>query len=185
METRFVRKIVTTINLEGFATKVDKSTYALFICKCGREFINRYKARDRVKSCRQKGCTAKYSSHIIYNTWRNITSRCGNKKHPEYYLYGGRGIIMCDRWKEKGKGFMNFAEDMGEKPSNIHSIDRIDVNENYEPGNCRWATKKEQSNNRRDNVKIDYNGESLTIAEWAAKLNIKYSTLRDRIRKHN
>ena len=80
----------------------------------------------------------------IWNCWKNMLQRCYNPKNPCYKNYGGRGIIVCDRWKE----FVNFLADMGERPAGM-SLDRINNDGNYEPGNCRWATRKQQSQNRR------------------------------------
>jgi hypothetical protein len=81
-----------------------------------------------------------------YTCWSHIKSRCYNEKDQDYHYYGGRGIIVCDRWKND---FVSFYEDMGDRPSPKHSIDRIDTNGNYEPGNCRWATAYTQVKNRR------------------------------------
>lgn len=82
--------------------------------------------------------------HPAYGTWLNMRQRCNNPHNPKYRLYGGRGIVICERWMQS---FENFIEDMGPKPSPEHSIDRIDGDGNYELSNCRWATKKEQATN--------------------------------------
>jgi hypothetical protein len=83
--------------------------------------------------------------HSLYSTWLNMRQRCGNPDAPNYHNYGGRGITICERWDD----FANFATDMGEKPGPEYSVDRIDNDGNYEPGNCHWATPSEQSLNTR------------------------------------
>jgi len=92
------------------------------------------------------GYANKNNKSVEYLTWASMLDRCRNKNNKSYKNYGGRGIEVCDRWTNS---FENFLEDMGKRPSNKHSIDRINVNDNYEPNNCRWATTYEQSINRR------------------------------------
>lgn len=84
--------------------------------------------------------------HSLYTTWKSMKTRCFNEKHEAFGNYGGRGITVCDRWV---KSFDYFLKDMGEKPSDNHTLDRIDVNGNYEPKNCKWSTWVEQNNNKR------------------------------------
>jgi hypothetical protein len=110
--------------------------------------------------------------------WRAIKSRCTNKNSSEYFNYGGRGITMCDRWTNS---FQHFYNDMGPRPSNKHSIDRIDNNGNYEPDNCRWATQTEQINNRRVTLFINYLGKKTPLKFVSNKTGIPYAILYTRI----
>lgn len=115
-----------------------------------------------------------------HRTWMAMMIRCFWVKpnHPNYRLYRGKGITVCERWLE----FTNFLSDMGKKPTPAHTIDRINSDGNYEPGNCRWATRKEQSRNwSHRNRRFSYAGESLTISEWAERLGITTQSLRGRI----
>lgn len=105
--------------------------------------------------------------------WRGIKDRCYNPNRPEYPLYGGRGITMCDEWKND---FTAFYRDMGVRPSPDHSVERKDTNGDYEPSNCRWATRIEQQNNMRGNVKVEYNGEVLTLGQLWRKTDVCRST---------
>ncbi len=112
----------------------------------------------------------------IHGTWKDIIGRCTNKNNSEYENYGGRGITVCERWKK----FENFYEDMGEKPEGLQ-IDRINNNGNYEPGNCRWSTPKENSNNKRNCRFVVFNGETKTIKQWSEYFNIPYERTRLRL----
>ena len=120
------------------------------------------------------------SGSVEYGALRGIIGRCYNPKINAYKDYGGRGIKVCDRWLDKKNGFSNFLTDMGKRPEGT-SIDRINNDGDYCPENCRWATKEEQSNNTRRSKKIEYKGETLSITQWARRLNIRMGTLRRRI----
>lgn len=106
-----------------------------------------------------------------------MLQRCRNPNVKTYPYYGGRGIKVCAQWNK----FENFYADMGDRPDGM-AIDRIDTNGNYEPSNCRWATRREQSNNLRSNVRYTFNGESLTIPAWSRKQGMSVGALDYRLR---
>lgn len=122
--------------------------------------------------------THRMSGSSEYTAWSELKKRCLNKKCKNYSGYGGRGITVCDRWKNS---FESFYKDMGPKPSPKHSIDRIDNNKGYFPENCRWATLAEQAKNTRRNIYIFYKNERKTLDEWAKIVGIKCETLRSRL----
>lgn len=115
-----------------------------------------------------------------YRVWLKMRERCISPSAVGYENYGGRGIKICDRWIGKD-GFSNFLTDMGNRPSPKYSLDRIDNNGNYEPENCRWATRIEQNRNSRNNTILTYNGRSQCIAEWAEEFGLNYETFLSRI----
>jgi hypothetical protein len=107
-----------------------------------------------------------------------MRQRCLNKNVKGFENYGGRGIKICSRWL---KSYDNFLADMGEKPSKLHSIDRINNDGNYTPKNCRWTTKKIQANNTRSVKKYTIDGVSKTVKEWALHYKIKHKTIHKRL----
>ena len=109
-----------------------------------------------------------------------MIARCNNPSSASYHRYGGRGISVCERWM-CAEGLRHFIGDMGARPSPKHTIDRIDNDGNYEPGNCKWATKAEQARNRSDTKNIEYDGITMCLKDWATKLSIPYNTLCFRI----
>jgi hypothetical protein len=109
----------------------------------------------------------------VYIIWVSMRQRCSCKNRSNFQDYGGRGIKVCDRWNT----FENFLEDMGEPPGKDYSLDRIDVNGNYCRENCRWATNKDQANNRRNNRIIGWNGIKKTISEWSESVGIASSAI--------
>lgn len=107
------------------------------------------------------------------STWYNILQRCTNPKSPSWKNYGGRGITICDRWRNS---YANFFADMGPRPAGM-SIERKDRDGHYEPNNCHWASAAEQSRNTRRNKRITFQGETLCLKDWAARLDVRYNTL--------
>lgn len=114
-----------------------------------------------------------------HRIWRSMLVRVYCKHRPAYADYGGRGIEVCERWRES---FLNFHQDMGDAPDGM-SIDRIDNSKGYEPGNCQWATRKQQSLNSRHNRLITYLDETHPLSVWAERLNKNYQTLHNRLQK--
>lgn len=114
-----------------------------------------------------------------YKTWSSMIARCTDENHAAFSRYGGSGILICSRWLGES-GFQNFLSDMGSRPSG-KTIDRIDTGGGYNKDNCRWASSREQSRNRRSSRFLEFNGERRTVAEWSERNGIGYGTLRSRI----
>lgn len=140
-------------------------------CECGTAALmmetNLKRPTNTPKSC---GC-AKVKHGLwqtkAYESWSGMMSRCYKPHDNRYGAYGARGIRVCERWHD----FSNFYADMGDRPAG-RSIDRIDVNGHYEPGNCRWATAKEQAHNTRTNRRIEMDGQIKTVTQWAEELGV-------------
>lgn len=154
------------------------------ICQCGKTvFTDKYKLQTgHTKSC---GCFKLDNLSAIklkhgmaktpeYKSWAGMKERCSNASLKGYRNYGGRGIKVCERWLNS---FEAFFADMKKKPSPKHSLDRIDVNGDYSPENCRWATDREQAANRRDTTKYLFNGEMMALSHIAEIVKIPQTTL--------
>lgn len=122
--------------------------------------------------------THRMSATKLYKVWTSMKGRCHNTKDRQYHLYGGRGISVCQRWMGS---FENFYADVGPRPSDKHSIDRIDNNGNYEPGNVRWATGRQQLLNRRTSKKYEYQGSVLSCMEISELSGFSYMTISTRL----
>jgi len=114
----------------------------------------------------------------LYAIWVGMIQRCHNPNHHAYARYGGRGITVCERWRNS---FEAFHEDMGERPSDRHSIDRINNELGYCKENCAWKTYTEQARNRRGNRLVEYKGEKITVAEWTERLGMSRAAVRKRL----
>lgn len=159
----------------------------LCLCACGKEpiVLGNCLCNGRTKSC---GCLRREVSRTnqtvhglrgtpLYGAWVRMKTRCYNPKCREYPRYGGAGITVCDRWRHS---YTSFLADMGERPPST-SIDRIDNEGGYEPGNCRWASSIVQANNRRNNRILEFRGDAKTIATWGRETGIKAQTIHMRI----
>ncbi len=114
-----------------------------------------------------------------YLSWQAMKARCSDPKNSNWQRYGGRGIGVCERWRDS---FENFFADMGRRPTPDHELDRIDNNGGYEPGNCKWSTRLEQANNRSNTRLLAHRGETHSLAQWARLCNIDAKTLHGRLR---
>lgn len=168
-----------------FAGVKSKRVYWKCRCDCGKDVIVRSWSlkSGNTKSC---GClvsegnnkTHGMSLKAEYGVWLSMRNRCYNPSVKGYINYGGRGITVCPEWRDS---FDQFYKDMGKKPTPKHSIDRINNDGNYEPGNCRWATHRDQCNNRRGNISLKYNGKTQTPAQWGRELGISRATIIQRL----
>ena len=111
-----------------------------------------------------------------YKSWLAMRRRCVDPKKPGY---AGQGVTVCERWRDS---FEAFLEDMGERPSRAYSIDRIDNSKGYEPSNCRWATRSQQQRNKRNNVVLTFNGETMTLMDWVERTGLAEGTITSRIK---
>ena len=166
-------------------------TWWLCQCDCGKQVtVDGYKLKKgHTKSC---GCycadtlSARRKTHGLadkiseYNIWIGMRGRCNNPNNQDYHSYGGRGIAVCERWDHSLEAFL---EDMGRRPTPEYSIDRIQNDGNYEPGNCQWATPTQQARNTRKNVHLSVNGEDKILCDAARELGLPPETIMARIKR--
>lgn len=166
-----------------------RATFWSFRCDCGKTTeaaLGAVRSGD-IQSCgcwKAESFLARAVHHGMagsrtYLSWSNAKARCYNPKNKRFADYGGRGIAMCDRWRAS---FEAFLSDMGERPHGM-TLDRKDVNGNYEPGNCRWATQSEQTTNTRNQKWIEVGGERLSLKQFAEREGVDYKSLWSRVRK--
>lgn len=154
-------------------------------CGCGKEFSA---VAAQVKSGKTSSCGCLRSrgnpkhglrSHVLYSTWCNMKARCDNPKHPQYADYGGRGISYCSEWAE----FPAFLADVGERPFDGASLDRIDNDGNYEPSNVRWADRRTQRVNSRQVTLVTIGGETRLVTDWCRLYGISIGAVHRRLQK--
>jgi hypothetical protein len=174
----------------GRGDAIGKHRLIMVLCSCGnyRQVQRATLLKGKSTSCGCKSAeksSKKSTKHGFtgtrtYESWRSMKRRCGNINDPMYYLYGGKGITVCERWAR----FENFLQDMGKRPIN-KTIDRIDNSKGYYLENCQWATCREQALNRKTTVhkSIEYCGQVKPLSVWADELKIKASVLYARIIK--
>ena len=165
-----------------------KKTNSICMCRCSCGKIKEVRATllikgrtSRCKSCASREKNKKHGKSYTdeYKIYIGIKKRCYNPNSTAFNRYGGRGIKVCDRWLES---FENFLEDMGDRPSKNHSIDRIDVNGDYSPENCRWADNKTQMRNRKNTKIINYKGSVKPISQFCEELALPYRVVYERIK---
>lgn len=173
-----------------------RHTVQVYACSCGNitlcAVINVQAGRtqscgclndeSRVASNTKHGHTSGGKWSLTYSSFTSMKQRCYYSESNRYCMYGERGIVICDRWMCPINGFLNFMEDMGPRPSRKHSIERDDVDGNYCPENCRWATAEEQARNKRNNINLTYKDKTQCISAWAEEMGIKPVTVNTRIK---
>lgn len=176
---------LTVLNLAG--RRREYRVYWRCRCECGEvcDVYGGFLTKGKTRSCGclyrsvvgKHGITHGKARTRVYHSWLGMRSRCYNKRNKMYPTWGGRGITVCDRWRDS---FENFYADMGEPPLGT-SLDRIDNDGNYEPSNCRWATHKEQANNMRKTLILEIDGRRQPLTHWAKETGIDAKLIRNRI----
>ena len=184
-------KIFGRLKVVKVDEKSGRKTRWICICECGNTKSIRSDCLlgGQVRSCgclkkeQDKENLTKHHRHLesktrLYYEWQRLKGRCNNKKNERYYRYGGRGIKVCEEWQKSYENFRDWALENGYK-ENL-TIDRINNNGNYEPKNCRWATIKQQCNNRSTNIIVEYKNKKITLMQLSEIVKIKYATLNQR-----
>lgn len=176
---------VVGLRIAGSSASRDRKW--VFRCDCSRAFeTNGYAVRSgKVTSCPDCAADRTRQASVVhgstdtpeYRTWTDIKTRCNNPHSTSYDHYGGRGIRVCDRWLSD---FLNFLQDMGTRPSELHSIERDDVNGDYTPENCRWATDAEQAINKTTTIWIEVDGVRKPLTVWAKEKGVSVHAVRQR-----
>lgn len=183
---RFGRLVVRAVEPQGPPSK----SILICDCDCGASVpvrvANAKRGHTRSCGCLQREVAKKPITHggtntPEYKTWETMHGRCKSLQPETFLVYGARGISVCAEWSGP-TGFARFLLDMGPRPSRLHTIDRKDNDLGYSKDNCRWATPKQQSRNRRNNQLLSWNGETRCVGEWAEITGIRPTTIRNRLK---
>lgn len=163
----------------------DGKTQWLCRCDCGKEWVVQAGNLKRIKTCRECSFKKPYKKHgdygtRLYNIYMGMRNRCENDNNANYSHYGGRGITVCSEWQNYNI-FKEWA--LANGYDDTKSIERIDVDGNYEPDNCTWIEMREQCHNKRGSIKFTLNGKTQDLALWAREYGVNYFTLYSRIRR--
>ena len=176
-----------TVKFKGRVVTYSKCKVQYWVCECScgglKEIADQSLLNGHTRSCGcliKDGWGNKVHAHPLYATWSSMRSRCMCEKNPSFPRYGGRGITVCAEWDS----FEQFVEDMGDRPSSEHSIERLDNNGPYAPWNCVWASKSAQANNRRNTIRVLVNGAQKTLMQLSADLGTTYMVLYKRLVVH-
>lgn len=185
MNTKYINQTYARWTVLSFSHKNDLGVH-YYNCQCSCGTIRKVRItalrNGRSKSC---GCYNReqtttrlgLSRTLVYRSWKNALSRCTDNTNKSYKNYGGRGIYVCDRWKD----FTTFYQDMGDPPTDEHSLDRIDNDGPYSPENCRWATRHQQARNKQSSKYITYRGHEYELNDICEKFDLKTSTVKKRL----
>ncbi len=182
-----------TIIGNRFQIRIFGRSRPMFVCECQCGTVAAVLESTIGKQSKSCGCLKaevskrerrKSASHEFvgtpeYNSWSMAKDRCSNPNNINFARYGGRGICMCAEWV---KSIAAFVRDMGPRPSLSHTLDRINNDGNYEPGNCRWATKKQQMRNRQNTIKLTVDGETRPLSDWIEETGLNYATAYARLK---
>ena len=196
---KFGRLLVVSLASKAFVDASGKNHFVKWNCKCdcGTEVVVMGASLTRTtRPSRSCGCakdevnSARLTTHGLtgsfeYKLLMSIVDRCHNEKHPRYQDWGGRGIQVCLQWRNDPESFVKYVKEvLGSRPEGC-SLDRIDNDKGYEPGNVRWATTLEQNRNQRSNRLITFDGKSMLLTDWALEIGVTKSTLHWRLKNHS
>lgn len=187
-DINFVGKTFGWLTVISFSEMRNHRSFWLCRCKCGNTIIKRSDGLHDNSSCikckaekqRIRMTTHNETKNKLYGEWRQMRARCNNPNNAGYLNYGGRGINVSSEWNHSYECFRDYVTKLDNYGKKGYTLDRIDVNGNYEPNNVRWVDNETQANNRRDNYLITFKGKTMSLKQWSRELGVNYTTLQSR-----